>query len=127
MKKIIFLLCLAAFLFLFACSRPITSESDGKITVIVSDGEVELFNGEISFEKGNNLVDLLKNHDQIAMKGNLQQYGFYIDEMCGLRASSNSWWNIKINGADAEVGISSIELKDQDVIAFTLTDLSSFN
>jgi hypothetical protein len=124
MKKLVFLLCLAVFLFLSACNGPVGSTTDGKITVVVNNAESEeVFREEIGFKVGDNLVDLLKNHEEIAMKGNNHpSFGFYIVEMCGISATGNAWWNIKINGADAEVGVSSIELNDQDVITFTLME-----
>jgi hypothetical protein len=121
MKKII-ILCLALFvLFLSGCNS-VEATKDGEVTIVVNSLDEEVFRGVISFKKGDTLVSILEGHREISMKGTKSDLGYYVEELCGIKASDtdSTYFNIKVNDEDSPVGIQGIELNDQDVIVFTL-------
>jgi hypothetical protein len=105
-------------LFLLACDK---EPQSGEFTLVVENTEhQELFRGNITFEKEDTLVKLLTSHPQVALKGEEGTIGFFITEVCGLKSGTDKFWNIKVNGEDSMVGISKIELHDQDLIELIL-------
>lgn len=124
-----FLFLLVAFIALFTlfvgCKEP-EAKGDGTITVIVVDSDkTELFNGEIIFNKGDSLVDLLKSHEEIKLGGSDSEYGFFVESVCGKNASdagATFFWNLKINGEDSMVGISSVVIEDKMEVKLSLND-----
>lgn len=124
MKKSWMLAVLIIFaLFLFACNKELPA---GEFTLVVKDTtSQELFRGDIAFDKDDTLVNLLKSHQQVAMKGEEGVYGFFITEVCGVAAGASQFWSIKVNGEDSMVGISSIKLQDKDLIELILTTFLS--
>lgn len=124
-----FLFLLVAFIALFTmfvgCKGP-EAQGDGTITVIVEDSDkTELFKGEIIFNKGDSLVDLLKSHEEIKLGGSDSEYGFFVESVCGKNASDAGetfFWNLKINGEDSMVGISSVVIEDKMEVKLSLVD-----
>lgn len=120
MKRLLLFFLFFITLFLVACGG---NNQAGTITVKVYDvDQEEVFSGEIKIKKGDSLVELLKNHKEIQMKGEDQSFGFYIVEMAGINANDYEkvFWNIKVNGEDSLVGISQLEITDGDIIEFAL-------
>lgn len=71
------------------------------------------------------VADLLEDK-----KGDLQtemedsQYGKFVSGMLGVKADpAKEYFNIKVNGTDATVGVSQLPLEDGKVYTFTLTQL----
>lgn len=121
MKRLFLVTIFLVTLFLVACGG--SKDSTGTIEVKVYNVESELvYSGEIDFQEDDSLIELLKEHEEIQMKGEDQSFGFYIIEMSGISAEDyeNVFWNIKVNGEDSLVGISQIELVDGDLIEFAL-------
>lgn len=129
MKKSLFLLALIAmFLFVLSgCKKDQPSEEPvlaGEVTIIVyNNNSEEVFNRKLQFMSDDTLLELLQNNEDVALKGENSQFGFYITEMCGINANNyqNTYWSIMVNGEYSLVGISDLGLKDQDVIEFILT------
>lgn len=120
MKRLLLFFLFFITLFLVACGG---NNQAGTITVKVYNvDQEEVFSGEIDFKEGDSLVELLKNHKEIQMKGEDQSFGFYIVEMAGINANDYEkvFWNIKVNGEDSLVGISQLEITDGDIIEFAL-------
>lgn len=82
----------------------------------------EVFKEEVVFDEDDNLKDLLINHEDIQMKGEESDFGFYIVEMYDISSNDyeQTFWNVKVNGEDSMVGISLIELVNGDKISFHL-------
>ncbi|MGD9604908.1 MAG: DUF4430 domain-containing protein [Bacilli bacterium] len=123
MKKLFLLLALLLTLpvILLGCDKG--ADSEGTINVIVVDLEnQEKFNGSIDYQKDETLLGIFQEHETIALKGEVQSYGFYILEVCGVNASeyTNVFWNIKINDEDSLVGISEIDLVDGMQVTLSL-------
>ena len=126
-KRFLFLLVVFfALITLFTGCKEPEASGDGTITVIVVDSDkTELFEGELVFNEGDSLVDLLKNHEEIKLGGSDSEYGFYIESVCGKNASdagATFYWNLKINGEDSMVGISSVVIEDEMEVKLSLVD-----
>jgi hypothetical protein len=123
MKKLFLVLILmfGVFVVLFGCSK--SADSDGSITVIVLDhDDNEEFNDEVSFKKEDTLLGVLQAHETISLKGEMQSYGYYILEVCGINVSdfTNVYWSILVNGEYSLVGISEIDLVDKITVTLSL-------
>lgn len=122
-KKGLVLVILAMFaLFLFGCTK---EEGSGEFTLIVENlaGE-EIVNDTISFTKDDTLLELLQAHEETKVKGEESSFGFYISEVAGIKSDSTNYWSIEINGEYALVGVSEIQMKDQDVIKLVLVEIT---
>ena len=116
----IVIITLVTLLFVGCGKRP-------NVTVKVYDLEENiLFDQKVDFTEEDTLLSLLQNNKKIALKGSTSEYGFFITEMCGVNSFdfTNTFWSIKVNGVDSMEGISDIDLKDNDIITFTLIEFS---
>jgi len=68
------------------------------------------------------LLKLLQDHEEIKLKGEEGTYGFYIIELVEVSSNDyqNTYWSIEVNGEYSLVGISDIELSDDDIIELSL-------
>ncbi|MGD9887092.1 MAG: DUF4430 domain-containing protein [Bacilli bacterium] len=120
-KFLLLVLLLTLPIVLFGCDKG--AESEGSINVIVLNHEKqEEFNGNISYQKEDTLLGILQAHEIIALKGEVQSFGFYILEVCGINVNeyTNVYWSILVNGEYSMVGISEIDLVDGMNISLSL-------
>jgi chitinase len=99
-------------------------EEFDSITVQIEDHHgVLLVSKEMDLEKTKTLVELLMEDADIQLKIEVSTWGAYIVEAAGVNANDFEmmFWNIVVNDIPAEVGISELEIKDQDVLKLVLT------
>ena len=127
MKKLFkrFLIVLVALLVVFSFSA-CGAKGSGKFEVsVVDQNQAELYKTTVKFKEGDNLVDLLKNHDKIKLNGEVTEYGFYITGVYGIESyevGETYYWKLIVDGEASSVGLSLVELKDGLVIEFDLVD-----
>ncbi len=100
-----------ALLYLFSGEDEVLSEK-AEIEVLVTAGnysETHTFETDSKY-----LGDALLENGLI--KGEQGQYGLFITEVAGILADSSKeeWWCLLINGESAEIGISSIEIIEDE-------------
>lgn len=71
------------------------------------------------------LADLLKDkQSDLGAQTEESSYGEFVSGMLGVQAdASKEYYNIKVDGTDAQTGISQIPLEDGKTYTFTLTSL----
>ncbi|WP_164919004.1 MULTISPECIES: DUF4430 domain-containing protein [Acutalibacteraceae] len=107
----------------FLAPKAQSGQKSVKIEVVVESKNIDR-----TFEYRTNrsyVADLLEDE-----KGGLQtemedsQYGKFVSGLLGVKAdSSKEYFNIKVNGTDAAVGVSRLPLEDGKVYTFTLMPL----
>ena len=127
MKKRFLLLVVALFaLICFAGCGGTKAKGDGEITlVVVDEAGKELFNDELAYFTGDTLVDVFTKDEKVKMTGSTSEYGFFIEGVCGKKATDAGetyFWNLKVNGEVSLVGISSVVIEDGMKIELILTD-----
>jgi hypothetical protein len=133
-KGVLTLALLALLIFIYSASNnPNNTNTDNTsvkgimyeditVTVVIPGKEEETMVSK-SVE-GLTLEEVL---DRLMLNGSLRyakqsaSFGSYITSVQGVTADAQSeFWNIKINGLDAQAGISEINPQDDDVITLTL-------
>ncbi len=111
---------LGVFLYQKLKEQPV-SNSGGTVTIIIINKEkVEMSNRQISFQKGEKLLDMLvANYDVVAADGAYGKVLYGIDGV--VTDFKHSYLAIYVNDQYLEVGISYAELKDGLVIKFVET------
>ena len=127
MKKRFLLLVVALFaLICFAACGGSKAKGDGEITlVVVDEAGKELFNDELAYFTGDTLVDVFTKDEKVKMTGETSEYGFFIESVCGKKATDAGetyFWNLKVNGEVSLVGISSVVIENGMKIELILTD-----
>ena len=125
-RRFLFVLTLLVALFMFVGCSNAKAKGDGEITLVVIDevGE-ELFNDELAYFTGDTLVDVFTKDEKVKMTGSTSEYGFFIEGVCGKKATDAGetyFWNLKVNGEVSLVGISSVVIEDGMKIELILTD-----
>ena len=125
-RRFLFVLTLLVALFMFVGCGNAKAKGDGEITLVVIDevGE-ELFNDELAYFTGDTLVDVFTKDEKVKMTGSTSEYGFFIEGVCGKKATDAGetyFWNLKVNGEVSLVGISSVVIEDGMKIELILTD-----
>ena len=93
-------------------------DSDIKIVVYDKDNTV-VYNEEKTTSK-KYLLDALKTFDDLKLETETGDYGEYIISINGKKQEDNHYWNYYINDEYASVGVSSYEIKENDVYTFKL-------
>ena len=123
MKKFFYAFVIITLAFIFiGCDK---KQTFGEVTIIVVDYEGnEVFSEKISFNKNDSLLDLMKDHEGIALKGKETANGYFATEVFGISAKDYNWvyWKVEVNEEDAYVDIKTIKLNNQDVFTFSLID-----
>lgn len=114
-KRLMFVLFLLLSLVTFGCS---CSTSKFSVEVLKLDGTALVEEKELKLEKDLDLVELLKNDEDIKLGGSDGEYGFYITKAGGYEANAaeNEFWQLSVNGKQSDVGISALEVKAKDKI-----------
>ena len=123
-RFLIILIAIFAVFSLSACGKKADSSGKFEIVVVNEKGST-ILDKTISFEKGDNLVDLLKADRKVKLNGNVTEYGFYVTGVCDIEASTvgeNYYWRLSVDDEISLVGISSVELRDGMKITFELID-----
>lgn len=66
------------------------------------------------------LLDALKSLEDLEVETEDSDYGAYIISIDDLEQGDNYYWNYYVNGEYASVGVSSYEIKNNDVFTFKL-------
>jgi hypothetical protein len=129
-KKIIFSLAAAAAAILliagyFAWSAPKTQQGNKSVTiqVVISSKEI---NQTFHYRTNQAYVSGLLKDEKNDLKTEMQkgQYGEFVTGLLGVKADSKKeYFNIKVDGKDATVGVSQLPLEDGKTYTFTLTAL----
>ena len=93
-------------------------DSDIKIVVYDKDNTV-VYNEEKTTSK-KYLLDALKTFDDLKLETETGDYGEYIISINGKKQEDNHYWNYYINDEYASVGVSSYEIKENDIYTFKL-------
>ena len=121
MKKImrLLLIIITLLIFITGCSKS-NKESEKNIQIIVYDETGEsIFDRSLVTEK-KLFVNVLGEINDLILRTESNQHGEDIVSINGLARYDEYNWNYYINGSNIEEGISSLEIKDKDVIVFKL-------
>ncbi|WP_416200674.1 MAG: DUF4430 domain-containing protein [Thermocaproicibacter melissae] len=109
--------------FHFLAPKPQAGTKSVTVQVVIPKSNI---NQTFHFTSSRSTVaDLLKD-EQDALKPATENgpYGLYITGMLGVQAdSSKEYFNIKVDGKDATVGVSELPLENGKTYRFTLTSL----
>ena len=88
-------------------------------TVILKEGENEISKNDFQVKSGDNLLKVLKDNFEIE-----EDNGFITSiEGKSQNEKEGIYWLYTINGESAEIGAGDYEIKDKDVIVFTLSKI----
>lgn len=94
------------------------------ITINGKDGGSEKYNTTVI--NGQTAIDALtkldKDSDQFVYEYKEDpSFGAYVTSINGVKAAEKEFWAFKVNGQDSNLGISSYNVKDGDMLSFTLS------
>lgn len=117
----LFLVLAAVLGVIWRTSRPEPASGDKHITVEVihSDGSETQFTYDTGEEY---LGTVLVNEGLIS--GSESEYGLFVETVDGETADFNadgSWWKLRCNGEDSQVGVDSVVIHDGDLYAWIYT------
>jgi hypothetical protein len=109
--------------FQFLSPKPQAGTKTVTVQVVIQKNNI---NHTFNFTSSRSTVADLLEDEQAALKPMTEDgpYGLYITGMLGVQAdSSKEYFNVKVDGKDATVGISELPLEDGKTYLFTLTSL----
>ncbi|MFP7477327.1 DUF4430 domain-containing protein [Terribacillus saccharophilus] len=91
-------------------------QAEQQVTVTLSEGGEEISSKEVSFEEGDNLLDVMKENFEI------EEDDGFITSIDGHSQDEekSKYWLFTVNGEMAQVGANELELKDGDEVVFNL-------
>jgi hypothetical protein len=114
---------LTAGYFQFLAPKPQAGTKSVTVQVVISKNNI---NQTFRFTTSRSTVADLLQDEQGILKTTTENgpYGLYITGMLGVQAdSSKEYFNIKVDGKDAAVGVSELPLENGKTYRFTLTSL----
>ncbi|PAF38995.1 hypothetical protein CHH58_04540 [Terribacillus saccharophilus] len=93
-------------------------QTEQQVTVTLSEDGEEISSKEVSFEEGDNLLDVMKENFEI------EEDGGFITAIDGHAqdANANKYWLFTVNEEMSPVGANEVELKDGDEVVFNLQE-----
>ncbi|MFJ6411680.1 DUF4430 domain-containing protein [Terribacillus sp. AE2B 122] len=93
-------------------------QAEQQVTVTLSEDGEEISSKEVSFEKGDILLDVMKENFDI------EEDGGFITSIDGHAqdANTNKYWLFTVNEEMSPVGANEVELKDGDEVIFNLQE-----
>lgn len=91
-------------------------KTEQQVTITLSEDGEEISSKEVSFEEGDNLLDIMKENFEI------EEDGGFITAIDGHSQdeNANKYWLFTVNGEMSQVGANELELKDGDDVVFDL-------
>lgn len=121
----VFTLCALLFIgyLTFLAPEAQSGQKSVKIEVVVASKNIDrTFSYKTSRDYVADLLDDEKNDLHTEMEDS--QYGEFVSGMLGVKADpAKEYFNIKVDGTDAAVGVSQLPLEDGKVYTFTLMPL----
>jgi len=104
-----------------------TVEATDKINVLV-DVKTKQSNYRISYQEGETAFDLLKRIEEkytdFSFEYSNSDYGVFITSMNGYTPdSTKEFWEFKVNGSSAAVGVGSYLVLKNDIFDFVVTEI----
>ena len=120
-----YLLLIALMFALVGCGKvtdnqQVKDPNTKEVQIVVYDKKNESVYDKKSETTKKYLIEVLKSIEELDVKSQDSQYGEYITSIKGLEQGDNYYWNYYVNGEYAQVGASSLEVKDKDVYTFKL-------
>lgn len=93
-------------------------QTEQQVTVTLSEDGEEISSKEVRFEKGDILLDVMKENFEIVEDGG------FITSIDGHAqdANANKYWLFTVNEEMSPVGANEVELKDGDKVVFNLQE-----
>lgn len=127
LTKFISVVMSLAILLPFLLIAPLKSQAADKpcITMLIEGLKNEIYNGEVSFTKGENFYSVMS--EELASKGielsaTESSYGHMINSIGGESGTYPIWWHLYVNGESSQVGADSLEPANGDKIVMYLGD-----
>lgn len=98
----------------------INNENLKTITISIYNKENEnIYKENVNTDK-QYLIEVLENNKNLEIKTEDSQYGKYITSIKGIEQGDNYYWSYYIDGAYAEVGVSSCEVENNKTYDFKI-------
>lgn len=91
-------------------------QTEQQVTITLSEDGEEISSKEVSFEEGDNLLDVMRENFEI------EEDGGFITAIDGHAQdeNANKYWLFTVNGEMSQVGANELELKEGDEVVFNL-------
>ena len=100
------------------------NENKKTVTISVYDKEQKnIYKKNVNTDK-KYLIEVLEENKDLNIKAEDSQYGKYITSIKGIEQGDNYYWSYYIDGAYAEVGVSSCEIEEGKTYDFKIESMN---